>query len=475
MAPTAKVTTVAVACAVTAAAVVARLGYGSGVAWWALPLLAVAVIAFEVAVVHIAFGRQRWTFSLTEAALAAAFVLRPGGWIPIAAAIGITVALLLRRQSGLKFAYNIAQFTLGAAAGALVAQTVGGVSGGIAGMAVFWLVNNLLIAYAVAVMSGQLLRRLLWESAPFTAVHSAGTASLGLLGAWLSLHAPMGLAALLIPMLVLWFSYDEQTARSAEARLFAELARLQEQAAGRSLDLSAQVVLTAAARLFGGADVEMVLVGPDGPLSFCGDESGIDRRRVDPDAFSSPWVLRTLGSGRILTGHEDGRPFCSTVLGPLDSPNAVLIARRPKGAPAFGRRETNLAGVLAGQAESWLSVAGLAASAAEAVEKAEAAEGAARALGDLGAHTAPSLAMLRDSTARLARLAAGGAGQVGQIVDELHAVERAVASLLGAIALAADPELARLGSANPVEVSVAAPAISAEHWTTTGVLSEPAG
>jgi len=57
--------------------------------------------------------------------------------------------------------------------------------------------------------------------------------------------------------MLLWLSYDEQTARAAEARLFAELARLQEQASGRSIDVSAQVVLTAAARLFGGADVEM--------------------------------------------------------------------------------------------------------------------------------------------------------------------------------------------------------------------------
>ena len=100
----------------------------------------------------------------------------------------------------------------------------------------------------------------MWASAPLAAVHSAGTSSIGLLAAWLAEHAPLGLFGLVVPLLLLWLSYDEQTARAAEARLFAELARLQEPASGRSVDVSAQVVLTAAARLFGGADVEMLVL-----------------------------------------------------------------------------------------------------------------------------------------------------------------------------------------------------------------------
>ena len=69
--------------------------------------------------------------------------------------------------------------------------------------------------------------------------------------------------------------------------------------------------------------------------------------------------------------------------------------------------------------------------------------------------------MLRESSDRLARLANrfDGPDPVSQIVDELHSVERAVASLLGAIALA-QPTLE------------AAPRAKSE-WTTTGRL-EPA-
>ncbi|MDQ1698703.1 MAG: hypothetical protein QOG34_566, partial [Frankiaceae bacterium] len=56
---------------------------------------------------------------------------------------------------------------------------------------------------------------------------------------------------------------------------------------------------------------------------------------------------------------------------------------------------------------------------------------------------------------------------VGEIVDELYAVERAVASLLGAIALAAEPDLATLGAAG--EPGDTPRAVT--DWTTTGVLT----
>jgi hypothetical protein len=322
----------------------------------------------------------------------------------------------------------------------------------------------------MSIVTAQRMSTLILSSAPLAAVHSAGTSSLGILGAWLAEHAPAGLVALVVPLLLLWLSYDEQTARAAEARLFAELARLQEQASGRSTDISAQVVLTAAARLFGGADVEMVLMAADGPMHYVGDEHGVTRQRVAPDVLDQPWVIRTLGAAGIRTGVEDGRSYCSAVLGGGDAPLAVLIARRPHGSAGFGRREAMLAEVLAQQAESWLSVAELASSRDAALAQAEAAEDAARRLGDIGADTAPALVVLRESANRLARLATNDAGPtaVGEIVDELYAVERAVASLLGAIALAADPELAALDGAangdNPAPRAVT-------DWTTTGVLT----
>jgi hypothetical protein len=443
-------------------------------AMWALPLLAIVVAATEVAVVHLSAGRQRWTFSLTEGAIGAAYVFAPGAWAVVAVTGGLLVAQLVRRQEALKVQFNVCQFAFGTALGTYLAHLLGGgVTGAISGMAAFWLVNMVLVAWAMSVVTRQRAWTLLVGSAPLAAVHSSGTSSLGILGAWLAERAPLGLVALVVPLLLLWLSYDEQTARTAEARLFAELARLQEQASGRSIDVSAQVVLTAAARLFGGADVEMVLMAADGPVHYVGDENGVDRQRVAPDVLDAAWVIRALGAAGITTGSDDGRAFCSTVLGGGDAPLAVLIARRPAGSPGFGRREVMLAEVLAQQAESWLSVAELVKSRDEAVAQVEAVEGAARALGDLGANTAPALVVLRESANRLARLASGDGrpAAIGDIVDELYAVERAVASVVGAIARAAEPELAQLEA-----VGGETPPRAVTDWTTTGVLvSEPRG
>jgi hypothetical protein len=454
-------------------------GWGSP-AWWALPLLAGVVAAAEVAVVHLHFGRQRWTFSLTEGALGAAWVVSTGAWTVVAVLLGVLAAQVLRHQPRLKLLYNVAQFAAATSVGSAAAAAVGGhISGAVVGMVGFFLVNHGLVGVAVSLTTRRRLVPLLVTSAPLSAVHTAGNSSIGLLAAYLATAAPLGLLGLVVPLALLWTSYDQQTRRSAEARLFAELARGQERATGRSSDVSAQVVLTAAARLLGGADVEMVLLAADGPVRYAGDETGVpERRRVDPDAFDEPWVVRALRGGGVSTGSEEGRPWVSAVVGEPGRPLAVLVARRPPGSAGFGRREVRLAQVLVGQAESWLQVAELSQQTAAAQASAAAAEQAAgetaRALGDLGAAGAPSLRVLRESAERLARLAgtADSAAGVDDIVEELHLVERAVASLLGALALAAEPDLRRAGSLDAVR-DPARPADlgrAATDWTTTGVL-----
>ena len=474
--PPGRVRAVAVAALAAAGGISVAEGWGEP-GWWALPLLALVVAAAEVAVVHLHFGRQRWTFSLTEGALGAAWVLATGAWTVVAVALGVLVAQAVRHQPRLKLTYNVAQFAAATAAGSAAASAVGGgVAGAALGMLVFFLVNHGLVGVAVSLTTNRRLVPLLLTSAPLSAVHTAGNSSIGLLAAFLAVTAPLGLLGLVVPLALLWTSYDQQTRRSAEARLFAELARGQERASGRSTDVSAQVVLTAAARLLGGADVEMVLLAPEGPVRYAGDETGVpERRRVDPDAFDAPWVVRALGSGRVSTGVESGRPWVAAVIGDTGHPLAVLRARRPQGSAGFGRREVRLAQVLVGQAESWLQVAELAQQTAAAEARAsatrDAADRTAHALGELGAAAAPSLRVLRDSAARLSRLAdtVDPAGGVDDLVEELHLVERAVASLLGALALAAEPDL------DTAADDAAVPPLPRERpaagdWTTTGVL-----
>ncbi|MEO6203952.1 MAG: hypothetical protein ABIO67_00990 [Mycobacteriales bacterium] len=464
--PAAQVRLLALVCLPVAALLCWLQAWGAPT-WWAPLVLAVAVAVSEVAVVHLQFGRQRWTFSLTEGALGAAWVAGAGSWSVLSVVLGVLAAQAVRRQPRLKLQFNGAQFAVATAAGSLLVLHVGGgIPGAIAGMAVFFVFNHSLVGAAVAMTSRRPLLPMLASSAPMSAVHTAGNCSIGLLAAFLATTAPVGLLGLMVPLALLWSSYDQQTRRTAEARLFAELARGQERASGRSTDVSAQVVVTAAARLFGGADIEMVLLAPDGPVRYAGDETGVpERQRVDPEAFDEPWVLRALGSRGVATGIDAGRPWCAAVLGEPDEPLAVLIARRPLGASAYGRREIRLAEVLVGQAESWLSVADLS-------TRNKAAEqhvvDTARNLGNLGAAATPALVVLRESADRLARLAEGS-GAVDDIVDELHLVERAVASLLGAIALAAEPDLVAMTTGSRV-TDRPAPTRAATDWTTTGVV-----
>ncbi len=105
-----------------------------------------------------------------------------------------------------------------------------------------------------------------------------------------------------------------------------------------------------------------------------------------------------------------------------------------------------------------------------AVGRAEAYGAANRVLGDLGAEAVPALAVLRESANRLSRLASSydGPDQITEIVTELHAVERAVASLLGAIALASDA----VAAADDPADRASATGRSETEWTTTGRLED---
>ena len=449
------------------AAVGASLLTGWGdVPAWAVVALALSVTLSELAVVHLQFGRQRWTFSLTEGVIGAALVVGTGAWVVVAVGLGVALAQAVRRLPALKQQFNVAQFAAATAGAQLATQALGGEMLAVcAGLGAFWALNYGLTAAVVTITSDRGLRALVLSSAPLSALHAAGNSSIGLLAAFLAQEAPVGLLGLVVPLALLWSSYDQQTRRAAEARLFAELARGQERETGRSTDVSAQVVVTAAARLLGGADVELVLLAADGPVRYAGDEAGVpERRRVASDVFDEAWVLRALGERGPVAGREDGRPYVCAVLGDPDAPLAVLRAQRPTDAAPFDRKELRLARVLVGQAEAWLSVADLAARSRAAAARADVADEAAKALSDLGSATAPALLVLRESADRLARLAET-AGGVDDIVEELHLVERAVASLLGAIALAAEPDLLRSSDA-----AIGTPVRPGTDWTTTGVL-----
>lgn len=469
---------IAVASAMLAVLLCGVVPWGSA-PWWALPILAGALLAAEHHIVWITVGRQAFAFALGDALLASALVVSPGWWIVVAMVVGGGVGYYLRKSGPLKLGFNIAQAALGTSCAVAVSWALGGgVTGAVVGLTAFVIVNYFEVTAAITLTSARRLADVLRDTALLHVIQSAGNVSIGLLAGWLLVHEPLGLLGLVAPLVLLWMSYQQQSERTAEARLFAELADARQRVSETSIDTSAHLLIRSAARVFGGAEVELVLRHPEGLFHYVGDEDGVaDSERVSADALATPWALRALGAGGVASGIEDERPYCSAILGSRGNPVGLLVARRARRARPFARQDERLVEVLVGQAEAWLSAASLAAHRDDAVDKARAYGDATRALGDLGAYTTPSLVVLRESANRLQRLANSFSGNdpVRDIVDELHSVERAVASLLGAVALASEgaptSEFAALeGEMAEHEAARKSRNAQSAEWTTTGRL-----
>ena len=442
-------------------------------AWWApaasnvpssaalvLILLGAAILtAGELLIVTLPVARGHvWRFWGAEVALGAAVLYLPGLSLEAAALLAGVAVLAVGRyegRSGRTAEYAVASFVSSAGLAALVSAGIlaAGLSASVAaGSAVLAaaIVRHALAAVAVALTSRRSIVPLVSRRLLASCVFALGNAAIGILAARLAATQPLGLAGLLVPAVLLVSSYEQQVRRSAQAGLYAELARAQERAGARSVDASSAIVLTVAARMLGGADIEMLLKGSDGLVRYVGDESGMrDRRRTDPAALDAPWVLRLLASGGVRISRDGGRPECGVRIGRSDSFVAFLLARRPVGAPEFTRREAALVRALARQAAPWLT---------GAVD----ADAAGTGQGDA------RLAETREAARRIIALADVRRFDAEDLVGELHGLERAVAQLVGSSTGDTDTDGDGDGGA---ELDLMPPQRRSTEWTTTGRLA----
>jgi hypothetical protein len=464
-APALVLRTGAAACLLLALALCLATGWGD-VPWWACAPLTLGLLAAHLSSPGASPARG-WPFSLSEAVLAAALVVGPGAWAVAAAGAAVLLSGWRRPQPRVKRDVDLAGAVLAAAAAQVVATALGGgLLAAAAGLVVLEAVGCLLTAVAVHVTSSRPLVSLLASSAPAAVAHAAGSACVGLLAGSLVVEAPAGLLGLAVPLLLLWSSYDGSTGHGPEARLLAELARGQGCEPDGSLDRSSARLVMTAARLLGGADVELVLLAADGPVLLEGDESGrLERRRVGRDVFDEPWVLRGLGAAATTSGRDGDRPCLWAVLGSPQHPVGVLRARRGPHDRGFERRELRLVDVLVSQS---------------AAELASRGTGDGGATGACGAAPSDATASARQALAacaqRLARLAEGPGGVddvVDELVEEVHLAQRAVASLLGARALDRGGRTANVPSSSTASRQHADESWqgrAAPQWMTTGVL-----
>jgi hypothetical protein len=420
----------AATCGLLALAVGVASSWGQ-VALPVVVLLAAVVAAAELVVLPARLGPSRWAASLTEGAVGACLLVGDGAWSVVAVGAGVAAAQTVRRCPRRKRELDLAVRLLATAlAQATCGALGGGVVGALAGLTVFWLLTCLLLAVAVAAVSERPVGALLLWVARRSALHTAGSAALGLVAAQLALHAPLGLVGLALGAALARSAYAHAAWRRGEAHLYAQLAQSPE----RTPDASAQLLVTAAARLLRGADVELVVL--EGPLArrFTGDERGQDRASTVV-GLDEPWVLDALASPGVQRSRdEDDRPALRAVLHRPGRPVAVLRARRAAGAPDFDRRDLRSTTVLVARAGAWLAPAP---DTAAVVQE-------------------PAVVRVRASVERLDALAARRAS-APLVAAELHELERAVAALLGGAELP--------GSGVPQQRSG-----GVAEWTTTGAV-----
>jgi hypothetical protein len=426
-----------------------------------IPGLALVLALASLLDISLPLGRTQWQVRGLDAAAAALLLLCPGPglWLATGMAAGLLLAASRatggRRWRSLEYATVSALLQTAVAVTVTCALTYGGLApipSAIVGVLFGTVTRHAMSAGGVALTARRPLLGLLLPRLPAELYTTGGNGAVGLLIGWLLVHAPLGIAGLAVPGLLVASAYELQARRSAEAKLFAALALEQQRASGRSLEQSVTVLMTVAARILGGADVELLLSGPEGLVRYVGDESGVSgRARVDPTAFDAPWVRQLLGRASVHIGHDEGRPSCAFSVGTGGATRAVVVARRPLGGSSFTRADAVFARALARQAYPWLTPAP-----------------------EMAMARNPRLEVVREIARRI--LAAPEPTADPQwsrlLLDEAHRLERAMAALLGSSPGAAIPA-PRLSEEEPATEPAAALEVDsgpAPEWTTTGRL-----
>lgn len=190
------------------------LGAPSHLAWWALaPLFYLG----EVTVVHLRFRQNAHSFSMSEIPLVLGLFLSSPIELIIGQLIGNAAALIItRRQSPVKVAFNLSQFTLVAALALLIFNGLVrlgdplGPAGWIATIAAVWatlLVADLLINVVIHLTGGKLDRRQSIEVIQLSVVAGSINTALGLIAVFVLWSAPQAAWLGLVPPAVVYLGY----------------------------------------------------------------------------------------------------------------------------------------------------------------------------------------------------------------------------------------------------------------------------
>jgi diguanylate cyclase (GGDEF)-like protein len=281
---------------------------------------AAAFAASEVLVVHVQWQRDAHTFSISDLVLAAGLYLAAPAELVTALVVGAGAALVLhRRQTGLRLAFNVAQYGLGATLGVATFAALSAVATGnltwvaaLAAVFVSTVTADLCVFTVFTILEGRAeLRRLLEllaHSLPFT----LGSAAIGLIVARTVVDDPAALALLALPTLLIIVAYRAYTGAQEQQenlRLLHEVTSLLH--AGDSQEALGDF-LDSVRSAFRAEMAELVLLGPAGrdgatmSRSREGDDPIVMAPLDDPDEHHRLLRLATA-SGVLTTRTGSGR------------------------------------------------------------------------------------------------------------------------------------------------------------------------
>jgi PAS domain S-box-containing protein len=285
--------------------------------WPRLAALLVLTAASEVGGLRLPHRGALEMLTLYEGMVVVNIALLPAGQAIAVSLAGLLLAQTLQRRAPVKAVFNLGMYATALAPAIGLYHLVAGQAGllgarGLAaiavGVAVFALVNLLLISQLLALLEDRPVWEVVQESSKLSTLIFLGNSAVGLIGVVVYLREPVVLPAVGLPVVTLWLAYRSAGREMQERDRFQHLYEVG-QAFASSLVLEEVLpnVLPKVARLFGAEEAHLLFAqGPGRPFGAIHGPHGF---RFGPAGDADLAALRLLGESMSpVVGVAGGAP-----------------------------------------------------------------------------------------------------------------------------------------------------------------------
>src|SRR4029453_7926377 len=322
--------------AASAAVVLLQPGDWSRSVWPSLAALLVLTAASEIAGLRLPHRGALEMLNLYEGMVVANIALLPAGQAIAVSLAGLLVAQVAQRRAPVKAVFNLGMYATALApaiglyhlvAGGAGLLSARGMTAMAAGIALFALINLLLISQLLALLEDRPVWDVVQESSKLSILIFVGNSAVGLIGVVLWLREPVALPAVLLPAATLWLAYRSAERQMQERDRFQHLYEVG-QAFASSLVLEEGVpnVLPKVARLFGAEEAHLLFAqGAGRPFGAIHGPDGFRFGPADPADLAALAPLGEAAGPVVGRPGQAGGP--AGLWGPPTAPTASASAR----------------------------------------------------------------------------------------------------------------------------------------------------